>query len=360
MIAFYIVIIGLMLAGIGWQRRNPFNEDDGALSRATTDSIKGIFILVVFMRHIWPYIGNVGIDWNFADRLFITADSMVRQLLVVMFLFYSGYGVSESIKRKGPDYIKSFPRHRILTTWLNFAVAVSVFIIVGNFIGTGFTLSHSLLSLIGWESAGNSNWYIFCILCCYASTYAAFRIGRSRNGAIAVQTVASCFYIIVLQYFNRGGYWYNTIFAYLFGLTFSLYKPHVTHLLQNRYWIGLPLLAIGFLFFYSLAERWNPYCIVDNLYAILFAGIVVMLTMKIRIGSRALRWFGKNLFPIYIYQRLPMILLVEIAGGAFLQNHYYLYIVSSMAITIGIAFLYPYISIKNIKTSSLKRLLPSR
>lgn len=38
------------------------------------------------------------------------------QLIVVMFLFYSGYGVMESVRSKGTAYIKSIPFKRVLST----------------------------------------------------------------------------------------------------------------------------------------------------------------------------------------------------------------------------------------------------
>ena len=41
------------------------------------------------------------------------------QLVVVMFLFYSGYGIGESYKKKGVNYVQQMPVHRILTTLLN-------------------------------------------------------------------------------------------------------------------------------------------------------------------------------------------------------------------------------------------------
>lgn len=70
--------------------------------------------------------GDVAVDW-FIYRF--------SQLVVVMFLFYSGYGVGESFKRKGDGYVKSMPRHRILATLLNFDVAVIVFILLGLALG---------------------------------------------------------------------------------------------------------------------------------------------------------------------------------------------------------------------------------
>ena len=39
---------------------------------------------------------------------------------MAMFLFYSGYGVYESIKRKGTPYIDNFSKNRLLKTFIEF------------------------------------------------------------------------------------------------------------------------------------------------------------------------------------------------------------------------------------------------
>ena len=47
-----------------------------------------------------------------------------------MFLFYSGYGVMESIRKKGEAYVVAMPRHRVAGTLINFDVAVLIFLVV--------------------------------------------------------------------------------------------------------------------------------------------------------------------------------------------------------------------------------------
>ena len=70
------------------------------LSKEQTNAIKGIFILLVIFRHFKQYVGNLSI----LDKTLVLWDDYLDQLIVVMFLFYSGYGVFLSIKNKGKDY----------------------------------------------------------------------------------------------------------------------------------------------------------------------------------------------------------------------------------------------------------------
>ncbi len=68
--------------------------------------------------------------------------------------------------------------------------------------------------------------------------------------------------------------------------------------------------------------------------------------MKLRIGNKPLYWLGANLFPLYIYQRIPMIVLSHTALGNLPKDMPLLYIVSCMFITLFIARYYRYWQIK--------------
>lgn len=71
-----------------------------------------------------------------------------------------------------------------------------------------------------------------------------------------------------------------------------------------------------------------------------------MITMKFKINNRFLVWLGQNLFPLYIYQRIPMIILSSIAGGVYAANYPILYVISCFAITSIISYYYRYWTIR--------------
>lgn len=95
----------------------------------------------------------------FIDKAASMFVSYFKQLVVVPFLFYSGYGVMNSIKNKGTAYVNSIPRNRVLNTMVNFGVAVSIFICMNLILGIPMELKQAILSYLSWESVGNSNWY---------------------------------------------------------------------------------------------------------------------------------------------------------------------------------------------------------
>ena len=134
MIVSYLIII--VFLALGAKHRSCLDQG-GCLSRDTANVIKGAFILLVFNSHICDYWGESNIIRGF-----------LGQMIVVPFLFYSGYGVMESIKMKGLDYIKSIPCHRILSTLLNFDVAVCVYIVTDLIVRGGGEEDRKLSSCV--------------------------------------------------------------------------------------------------------------------------------------------------------------------------------------------------------------------
>lgn len=180
MIVFVILMVALVLFHIKFSGKDACFED--FLDRSQTNAIKGVFILFVFLRHVLQYVQKSGYEFDApGDAIVASLNMYLGQFIVVMFLFYSGYGVMEAIKNKGRDYINSIPRNRILGTLLNFSVAVLCYLAIDYLLSIPVTPVQVLESLVGWESVGNSNWYIFVIMLCYLVTYLAFRFFEKKS-----------------------------------------------------------------------------------------------------------------------------------------------------------------------------------
>lgn len=350
MIGFAILFVFISIWGVRFKWKG-YNDD--FLSKHSTDAIKGIFIIVVFMNHIGEYYNVVGADLNaWYDKVFFLIPRGFGQLMVVMFLFYSGYGVMESIKQKGKGYVNSMPKKRLLTTIANFDVAVVIFVVVSFILGIKHSGYEILLSFIGWESVGNSNWYIFTVVVCYALTYVSYRLNAKS------MVLYACFLILVFAIsmsFLKGTWWYNTIFAYAVGLVFSEHKDYGVSSMKLYYMKWILVIGSGFLvslaiylFFYGhFKGEWEQVgALVFNIMSSFFAILVVMMTMKIKIGNNVLMWLGLNLFPLYIYQRLPMMLLTELYPEVLVASHPYIFLIICACATAIIAYSYKWIRIQ--------------
>lgn len=323
-------------------RLNGFHED--YLSKSRTNAIKGIFILLIVLSHSIGYIKDSSYAFNrFGDQYFCLFFNLISQLVVVMFLFYSGYGVGESFKTKGLPYLQSFPRKRILTTLLNFDVAVLVFIVLSLCLGISISFKLGLLSLTAWESVGNSNWYIFVILLCYVFSYLVLRIPLHHRAYRAALLFVLSFLLILVLSRYQGDYWYNTIMSYPMGFLFSTYKDRFQTVFKKYYWLIVILLLLVFklLYFYPNGTLYLPY----NISSMAFALLCVLLTMKVDINSPVLQWFGSHLFPVYIYMRLPM-MFIENRYPELIATQPAIFIVLCLVVTSIIAHLYRFWQIK--------------
>ena len=345
MLAFYITLLIPIFLGLRFNLSNSyFNKD--YISVEQTNNIKGIFIWLVFIGHILKYIVNVVPFDSFLDKSALTVHHLLSQLVVVPFMFYSGYGVMNSIKNKRDNYVESIPRKRVLATILNFGVAVSCFIILNLLLGISMDIEQIVFSYIGWFSVGNSNWYIFTICFCYISSYISYKIcGYSRTYLIVNILIVSVFMLLLSRF--KPSWWYDTCLAYCVGSVFSFFKEKIESFIFRKYTISL-LAGIGLFVVTYIIYILIPFAkyIFMNVCSIAFSYLIIVITMKLQVKNRFLRWSGKNLFPLYIYQRIPMILFFTIYNGILVTEYKYTYVVLCAIMSVIFAYIYKFINIK--------------
>lgn len=294
---------------------------DLGLSISSTTCIKGVFVLLIFLSHFCQYIDTNTLPY-FGPYLFLR--SILGQLVVAPFLFYSGYGIMEQIKKKGKNYIGSMPKKRIFKTWLHFVLAVVIYLLVSFHLRSGYSLTTILLSFTGWESLGNSNWYIFAILVMYICTYASFKILKNDR-AVWACFIFALLYIAIMHFAKSGSWWYDTILCFPAGMLVSCYKKRVTCFMKKRCGavIVFCLMAFGF--------RAN--LMMHELLSVFFCLGIVLLCSYIKIESSILLFLGKHAFEIYILQRIPMMLLQEYMNG-------YAYMLTCLIVSVVLAVLF--------------------
>lgn len=302
MIAFLILLFLVSLYKIKF---TPFNEN--YMSRESTTSIKGIFIIMVFLSHVRGYI-TLPENSKYAMIL-----NLIGQLMVAMFFFYSGYGVLESYKNK-PGYAEKFLKNRFLKTLLHFDIAVFMFLIIAVIFGEQYPAKYYALCWVGWESIGNSNWFVFVILALYLLTWLCFLVSDKEHllRFCVLQTILALCLVAFLRTSGKQLHWYDTAMCYPAGIWFSFFKDRIDKALSKKavYYSVLAVLVPVFFCLYK-TEGMLYYC----LCAAEFSLIVVAVTMKIQIGNGILSWFGNHLFEIYILQRIPMFLLGKTGLG---------------------------------------------
>lgn len=281
---------------------NGINEQ--YLSKSNTQAIKGMFIIIVFLSHIRTYAKFT----NTADLFVIDILNYLGQLMVAMFLFYSGYGIYEAIKKKGKNYIDLMPKNRIGKTYFDFAFALILFLIVDIILGYHYSLSEVLLAFAAWTSIGNSAWYMFAIFILYIITYVSFKLlGNNKFIAICCVTVLSLFYVYIMSKVKED-YWSSTCLCYAAGMWYSYWKEKIETFLKKRECNYYLTTLIAVLLYGYLADSRYSRLMMYNMVSVIFCLVLILLSMKVSVDSNLLIWCGQNLFWLYILQRIPMLI----------------------------------------------------
>lgn len=293
----YIFIIFILISFIGINFQNIKGIDGDALSKERTTMINGIFVVIVLFSHFNSYAtSDIAVDKIY--YLFFK----IGQLMVTPFLFYSGYGIYESIKNK-KNYMDGFFKKRIVKLFVSVFLALVLYMILNIVIGKSYDIKTILLSTIGFTSIGNSNWFIFATFCMYFSILISFKIFKKDNiSALLSCLILSFCYMVLVMKFVGNARWVNTILCFNAGMFFSYFKDTILNFLKNKYHYILSLILLIIIF--GLATINNHNYFTYEIISVAFILLIVILTLKIHIGNRVLFWFGKNTYNIYILQRL--------------------------------------------------------
>lgn len=334
-----------------------------------TNAIKGIFIAIVFFSHFNGYVEFT----NAYDEKYAYLMSEFGQRMVTLFLFYSGYGVMESIKKKGMPYIHKIPKTRVLATYFRFDIALLFYFALKFMANIHYHISpkHLALTIIGWDSIGNSNWYIFVIIVLYVFTFIAFEIFRDKLNyipSVILVTFITFVYVSLHLYFaikyphgvihDHGSRWYNTAICYPLGMIYSVMKPWLDKIINKH--IAIWTLLLAGLVAVEIAS-YNIYDDISNKYirfadysveVVAFVGITVLFTMHASLNNFVLRFLGKHLFGIYIMMRVPMIFFSSFIN---ISEHIYIYFFVCLVCTIPLAYM-----LDTFTDKAWKRLIQSK
>lgn len=330
----FILAIFLLLLFVKAKYRH-LDEVDDYLSKDYTTCISGVFAVLVLFGHFGDYIDIPSL--NIFDSISINLTSGLGQLVVVPFLFFSGYGLLEQIKSRGDKYVKSLPKNRILRLYLMFLFAWLLFLIVSLSMQKPYNPAHYAWSVIGFTSIGNSNWYVVVILALYTSTFLSYLIFKDQRVALISNIILIVGLYVVLMVWGMPHHWYDTVLGYATGLAYSFFKDKIL-LFYKKVKGGrliLLLASIALTGGFGVLNIYFPHDVFFAMMVISFANIFPALLALFKIRNKFYLIVGQYTFWIYILQRIPMIIFHEVPEISGII-HLYLFIV--MAVTAVLAF----------------------
>lgn len=347
-----VLLFVLLFVSTSGMKLSSFHKD--YISLDGTNAIKGIFAVLILYSHMRQYFTLTD---TFVNNSYNAVLNYIGQMMVTMYLFYSGYGLMES-QRKKTDYRKNFPKNRLFKILIHFDIAVILYIILQFILGKQYSVLEYMGSLIGWTSVGNSNWFIFVILALYVVFYLSLCIVDNfynglkkklqRENIILITVFISCVILWFALYFTKGqSRWINNIMAFPLGICFSVYRSKAEEWLTKRggYYYAVIFLSLSLI-------AWRTFIGIDKIgiCTSLFALWVVLISMKIKFDNKILQWLGTLAFPIFILQRLPMILLSKMG----VNQHVMLFVIIVIPSVLIISHLYNIILLRMDKKLFVK------
>ena len=225
---FFFMFCFLSMINVTVKGKDNFFHDYMELSN--TNSIKGIFVWLIIFCHKKDY----GIKRYY---LFKIITKYLGQKVVSMFFFYSGFGIYESIKKRGHNYAKILP-YKAIILFIKAQIIILMFLLANIIIFNQIiTLKRYLLSIIFISSLGNSNWFAFSIIIFYIYSYFSFRYVKNRYifGIIIISIL--CFLHVKLvykYYYPKAKYSVDTVLCFAIGFYYSYMKKYLDKIIMKN------------------------------------------------------------------------------------------------------------------------------
>ena len=350
-----IVLLVILFAGVKFSKIGEWQENPLALDKSKC--IQGFCAIAIIIHHWAQEVGEkAGILWIFSE---------FGVIFVGVFFFFSGYGLYTSLKTK-ENYLKGFLKKRLVTVLIPFYVCIIVFTVAACMTGKKFPVPKLIETLTGWILINSHMWYIVEIAVLYLAFFLIYRFVKNR----ALATGLMSFFVLILtigslllahgedlssKYWFMGEWWYNTTFAFVFGIIVSQNQEKLRAFARRFYILLLPLFGVltclfSYLSSYAIKtwSYWNEYpghkgykekfmCLGIQLpWVIFFVIFVILVMMRVRFGNPVLKFIGSISLELYLLHNL---FLTELNNGKIFKiNGSSFYVVLTILFSIVLAW----------------------
>lgn len=204
------------------------NTNNSAFSKDTFQSMKGYLAVCVLIHHVHQFNGLL------ADTSLNYPLLLLGHWAVVLFMFMSGFGLYESYKNKGQDYIKKLPRNRILTFFIMYAFFVAIYTVYELITGGAITPLLMLQTFTYGSTVISFGWYLQLSLLLYIVFFLVFVIPCKKWLHSLLLVVLAAVFLAINIFMNRPYNVYVIVVSFLFGIIISLYRDKIEGLLQKK------------------------------------------------------------------------------------------------------------------------------
>lgn len=223
-------------------------------------------------------------------------------ILVAVFFFISGYGLSYGVQYKH-NYLKGFFRKRLLPVLVPYWIVNTIDIVFYLIKGTVFTPMQYVLSYIGVDTI-TGTWFVTAILVLYLIFWIAFKSKKSY----VVLGLCLVGYCIICFNLNLHSSFTASIAAFALGVIWNRIDRRMITWIRERYYLKSLIIlgTFGIMFFGRLvlsAKGLNNeivQLVLRNFISVLFIFVLIAVTQKVQFTGKVLEWLGNISYELYI------------------------------------------------------------
>ena len=298
----FLVFCLFSINNISFKGYNDFFKD--YIDLKNTFSVKGIFVWMIIFFHYELYYKR---KKRFLYEQILDA---VDQKVVTIFFFYSGYGIYESIKKKGNKYFKTLLK-KSLNIFIKSEIMILIFLLRIFIYKKELTFKKFILTTIFKSNIGNSNWYALTIILFYIYAFLAFGFIKNKKYnfiGIIIITILCTFhaYFLYYYYYYQKMYSVDNTLTFILGFLYSLIRKYTDKYIMKYDFVYFGIFGIfSFIYYYFYINK-GVNILLHNCMNGTFGIIVILITMKIRFDNEFLRFLNIHSYSIYFLQKVVL------------------------------------------------------
>ena len=177
-----------------------------------------------------------------------------------MFLFYSGFGILESIKKKGSIYTKSLLK-KALILFIKYQIILLMFLFTNIIIlKNKISLKRYFLSIFFKLSLGNSTWFALTIILFYIYSYLSFIFTKDKIycGIIIISFI--CYFhiqFIFIYFYPNSISAVDNVLCFVIGFYYSYIKIYSDKIIMKNDFIFFLIISSTLFIYYKLLNIYS-------------------------------------------------------------------------------------------------------
>ena len=240
--------------------------------------------------------------------------SIMGYVPVSVFFFLSGYGLAFCYSQKGSNYVKEFPRHRLLPFYLIDVILIIIYSIIKVAVGYEISLSNIIQSFTFGGTVIEFGWYIQTILVLYILFWLVYSFKFSDVVKLIAVIGANILFCAVCFAAKCNTTLFATSICFSIGMLWERYKNRIDKALSNRL---LYIVSIICAFSFAGASYFLSHILSGRIAetlqvsgtALAFTVIILLILKIIPIYCKVTEAIGKVSLEIYVMQGVIFIIM---------------------------------------------------